>query len=154
MSNEKQKINFKIATPERVVFKNDVDQITLPTKQGEITILPNHIPLIAVLKPGEIVIKNDKEEVSLAVSGGFIEVLSDKVVVLADTAERAEELDVERAEAARKRAEEALTQKKYDAKEFASMAAMMEKELARVKVAKKYRKHLSSSNLVESTDNE
>jgi F-type H+-transporting ATPase subunit epsilon len=154
MTDQKQKINFKIATPERVVFKNDVDQITLPTKQGEITVLPNHIPLIAVLMPGEIIIRNDKEEVSLAVSGGFIEVLSDKVVVLADTAERAEELDVERAEAARKRAEEALTQKKFDAKEFASLAALMEKELARVKVAKKYRKHLSPSNLVESTDNE
>lgn len=154
MAEEKQKINFKIATPERVVFKNDVDQITLPTKQGEITILPNHIPLIAVLKPGEIVIKNDNEEVSLAVSGGFIEVLSDKVVVLADTAERAEELDIERAEAARKRAEEALKQKKFDAKEFASLTAMMEKELARLKVAKKYRKRLSTVGLGENKETE
>jgi F-type H+-transporting ATPase subunit epsilon len=149
MAENKQKINFKIATPERVVFKNDVDQITLPTQQGEITILPNHIPLIAVLKPGEINIKNENENVSLAVSGGFIEVLSDKVVVLADTAERAEELDVKRAEEARKRALESLNQKRYDAKEFASLSAMLEKEFARVKVAKKYRKHVSIKNLGE-----
>ncbi len=132
------KINFKIATPERVVYKEEVDQITLPTMQGEITILPNHIPLISVLKPGEVLIKKDGEEISLAVSGGFIEVLPDKVVCLADTAERAEELDVERAEAARKRAEEALNTKRFDAKEFAALSAMMEKELARLKVGKKH----------------
>lgn len=133
------KINFKIATPERVVFHDQIDQITLPTKQGEITVLPNHVPLISILKPGELKIVKDKQETFLSVSGGFIEVLSDKVVVLADTAERAEELDIERAEAARKRALEALSQKRFDAKEFASISAMLEKELARVKVAKKHR---------------
>jgi F-type H+-transporting ATPase subunit epsilon len=132
------KINFKIATPERVVFKEEVDQITLPTMQGEITILPHHLPLIAVLKPGEIVVTKDKEQISMAVSGGFIEVLPNKVVCLADTAERAEELDMAKAELAHKRAVEAMAQKKFDAKEFSTMAAMMEKELARVKVAKKH----------------
>jgi F-type H+-transporting ATPase subunit epsilon len=140
-----QKINFKIATPEKVVFKSEiVEQITLPTMQGEITILPNHIPLISVLKPGEIVIKENGAEKMMSVSGGFIEVLADKVVVLADTAERAEELDIERAEAAIKRAQEAMTQKRFDAKEFASISAQIEKELARVKVAKKYRDKMSS----------
>jgi len=139
MSDSSIKINFKIATPEQVVFKDDVDQITLPTMQGEITILPNHIPLIAVLKPGEIIIVKNKVENALSVSGGFIEVLSDKVVILADTAERAEELDIERAEAARKRAAETLKTKKMDAREFAALSAQIEKELARVKVARKHR---------------
>ena len=134
-----EKINFKIATPEKVVFKNEVDQITLPTMDGEITVLPNHIPLISVLKPGEIKVVMGKEEVSMAVSGGFIEVLSDKVVVLADTAERAEELDLEKAEAAKKRAQDVLTEKKYDAKEFAAVNSMLEKEIVRLRVAKKHR---------------
>jgi F-type H+-transporting ATPase subunit epsilon len=131
------KINFKIATPERVVFRDEVDQISLPTSTGEITILPNHIPLVSILTPGEIRIRKDNVETLLSVSGGFVEVLSDKVVVLADTAERAEELDLERAEQARRRAEQALTEKRFDAKEFAALSAQIEKEVARVKVARK-----------------
>ncbi len=141
------KINFKIATPERVVYKDEVDQITLPTMQGEITVLPNHIPLIAVLQPGEIKVKKNNEETLLAVSGGFIEVLADKVVVLADTAERAEELDLAKAEAARQRAEEALKTKRYDAKEFAGLSAAIEKELARIRVAGKHRMRLGQKGL-------
>jgi F-type H+-transporting ATPase subunit epsilon len=140
------KIHFKIATTERVVYKDDVDQVTLPTQMGEITVLPNHLPLIANLVAGEILIKKDGAEQLLSVSGGFIEVLADKVVVLADTAERADELDVERAEAARRRAEEALKTKRVDSKEFANLAGQLEKELARVKVAKKYRRRVAGVN--------
>jgi len=134
-----QKINFKIATPERVVFKNEVDSITIPTMEGEITILPNHIPLISVLKPGEIRVVNGKDTQSIAVSGGFIEVLSTKVVVLADTAEKSEEIDIKRAEEAVKRAQELKNMRQTDATEFAMLSAKIEKELARVKVARNYR---------------
>ncbi|MEK7158908.1 MAG: F0F1 ATP synthase subunit epsilon [Patescibacteria group bacterium] len=132
------KINFKIATPERVVFKDEVDSITLPTQSGEITILPNHLPLISVLKPGDIVIKKGNDTFDIAVSGGFIEVLSTKVVVLADTAERSEEIDVARAEAAVKRAQTLREEKLTDSREFAKVAALIEKELVRVKVGRKY----------------
>ncbi len=132
------KINFKIATPERVVFKDEVDSITLPTQSGEITILPNHLPLISVLKPGDIVIKKGNDAFDIAVSGGFIEVLSTKVVVLADTAERSEEIDVARAEAAVKRAQTLREEKLTDSREFAKVAALIEKELVRVKVGRKY----------------
>ena len=149
-----EKINFKIATPEKVVFKAGVDQITLPTMQGEITILPNHIPLIGVLQPGEIRIKRGTEDTILSVSGGFIEVLADKVVALADTAERAEELDIERAEAAKKRAEEALENKRYDAKEFARLSAMIEKETARIRVAKKHRIRIDYKGIGQKKYNE
>ncbi len=134
MSN---KINFKIATPERVVFKDEVDSITLPTLRGEITVLVNHIPLIAVLVSGEIKITKGEETFSLAVSGGFIEVLSEKVVVLADTAERSEEIDLERAEAAIKKAEELKHQRSVDSREFAMISAKIEKELARLRVGRK-----------------
>jgi len=134
------KINFKIATPERVVFKEEVDSITLPTQTGEITILPNHVPLISILKPGEINVKMGERTISMAVSGGFIEVLSTKVVVLADTAERAEEIDIAKAEAAVKRAMELREKKLVDRREFAAVSAQIEKELARVKVGRKQSK--------------
>ena len=75
------KINFKIVTPERVVYESEIDQATIPTVQGEITILPNHISLVGVLKPGELMIKKGKEEIAMAVSGGMIEVAKNKVIV-------------------------------------------------------------------------
>jgi len=100
-------IKFEIVTPERVVFKEEISQITLPTKMGEITVLPNHIPLVSALLPGVVHVKktNGEDEV-ISISGGFLEVLKDKVVILADTAERAEELDFKRAEEAHRRAVE------------------------------------------------
>ncbi len=133
-------INFKIATPERVVFKDEVEQITLPTKMGEITVLPNHIPLISVLVPGEIIVKKQNVVKTMSVSGGFIEVQAEKVVVLADTAEKAEEIDIKRAEEAKERAAKAMTEKKMDAVEFASLAAQIEKEMARIRVGRKYKR--------------
>jgi F-type H+-transporting ATPase subunit epsilon len=144
------KMNFKIATPERVVFKDDVDSVTLPTRDGEITVLANHTPLISVLKPGEIRIKNDDQESILAVSGGFIEVLSTKVVVLADTAERSEEIDVARAEAAIRRAEALRAERAADSREFAALTAQIEKELARVKVGRKTARRAESRGHISS----
>ena len=138
------KINFKIATPERVVFKDEVDLITLPTQEGEITVLYNHIPLIGVLRPGEIHVKKGNEEFSMAVSGGFIEVLAQKVVVLADTAERSEEIDIKRAQEAIERANELRNQRITDAKEFAALTAQIEKELARLKVGRKHNQRVNA----------
>lgn len=136
------KINFKIATPERVVFKDEVDSITLPTTMGEITILPNHIPLISVLKTGEITVKKGENEFSMAVAGGFVEVLSEKVVVLADRAERSEEIDVARAEAAMERARKLREEKNVDTVEFAALSAQIEKEMARLHVGRKRQRRM------------
>ena len=134
------KIKFKIATPERVVYEDEVDQVTLPTKMGEITVLPNHLPLVSSLAPGEILIKKAAQVVPLAVSGGFIEFAENKLVVLADTAERVEEIDEERAEAARERVKDILEKKEAaEQVDFTALAAKMEKELARLKVARKYK---------------
>ena len=145
------KINLKITTPERVVYKDEeVDSITLPTSQGEITVLPGHIPLISVLQPGEIVVRNSKEEIVMAVSGGFLEVLSTKVVILADTAERSEEIDIKRAEEAIKRAEELKNTRAVDVREFASLTVQIEKELARVKVGRKYRERIEKRGMTQS----
>jgi F-type H+-transporting ATPase subunit epsilon len=133
------KIKFKIVTPERIVFEEEVDQVTLPTQEGEITVLPNHIPLISVLQAGELVAKKDGEEIAMAVSGGMVEVQKNELTVLADTAERAEEIDLARAEEARRRAEKLKEEKvRADETEYAAVAATLEKNLARIKVAKKH----------------
>jgi len=137
------KINFEITTPERKVFSDQVDEVVLPTPNGEIGILPNHIPLVSLLSPGELRIKKGDEVNYLAVSGGFIEVRPDKVVVLADTAEQAEEIDEAKAEEARKKAEGLLKEKRVDATEFAAISAKIEKELVRLKVVKRRRRRMS-----------
>ena len=135
-----QKIKFKIITPERTVYENEVDQVTLPVTDGEVTILPNHRSYIASLKAGEIMLQSDKEEIHLAVSGGFVELDQNNLIVLADTAEHAEEIDEQRAEAARIKAEELKNKKiEMSEEEFVRVASLVEKEMARVRVAKKHR---------------
>ena len=135
-----EKIKFKIITPERVVYESEVDQSTLPVSDGEVTILPNHRSYIASLKPGEIRLKTGDEETLLVTSGGFIEFNKNALIVLADTAERASEIDIKRAEeTARRRAEELKKEKiTMDEMEYAKVAASIEKEMVRVKVAKKH----------------
>lgn len=138
-------MQLSIITPEKILYKeSEVKRITLPTVEGEITILPGHTALVTFLSPGEIIVEDDKGVRPLAVSGGFIEVADNKIKILADTAERVEELDVDRAEEARKRAEELLKQKHVASEEFAALSAKIEKELARVRIGKKYR-HLRPS---------
>lgn len=135
------KLKFELTTPERVVFSSEVDQITLPTMDGEITILPQHIPLVAQLVPGVAVLKNNGDTEEVAVSGGFIQIDGKGgVTVLADTAERGEHLNLEDIEKAKKRAEEVMKNAaRGDDESFARAAAEMERELARYKVAVKYR---------------
>ena len=135
-------IKFEIVTPERVVSKQEVLQISVPTTTGEITILPDHIPLVSILKSGVIEVKRIDNIVEIiSVSGGFIEVLKDKVVILADTAERAEELDEARIKDAQKRAEELKkTAKATDDIDFATVAAKLEKELARLHAVDRWRR--------------
>jgi F-type H+-transporting ATPase subunit epsilon len=135
-----EKIKFKIITPERVVYENQVDQATLPVSDGEVTILPNHRSYIASLKHGEISLKMGENEKLLVTSGGFIEFNNNELIVLADTAERASEIDIKRAEeTARRRAEELKKEKvTMNELEYAKVAASIEKELVRVSVAKKH----------------
>ena len=103
------KLTVEVVTGERVVLsETDVDMVVAPGGDGALGILPQHAPLISTLAHGELrVVKNGREQ-SIIVFGGFIEVTPEKVIILADTAERVEELDVARAEEARKRAEEAI----------------------------------------------
>lgn len=131
-------LTLELTTPERIVLKESYDSATVPTQQGEITVLPGHIPLVANLAPGMITVRKGKEESFLAVSGGFLEVMADgRLVVLADSAERAEELDLSKVEEAQERAR-ALLEEKRDMDDVSSVAAVaaLERELARVRVAR------------------
>src|SRR3989339_1063186 len=135
-------LKLKIATPEKVIYENEILQVSIPTMDGEITVLPNHVPLVSVLKAGEMRIVDKDGEQILAVSGGFLEVRGqNEIVILADNAERATEIDIDRAEQARLRAEELMKQtKSVEDVDFAKLQAMMEREMNRIRVGKKYKK--------------
>lgn len=105
---------LEIVTAESEVYSDDVDLLVAPGREGQLGILPNHAPLLTQLEPGIMEIRGGGESVEMAVSGGFLEVLANRVVILADTAERAEEIDIERAEAAMARAEERLANREAD----------------------------------------
>ena len=133
---------FKIVTPDGVIYEDDIVKVTIPTQAGEITLLPEHAPLVSVLKPGEVNIFKDGSNIDLAVSTGILEIRpSGEIFILADTAERAEHIDIDRAEEARKRAEKLLKEHKdVEDVAYAKIMAKMEKELARISVGRKYRK--------------
>ena len=134
-------IKLKIATPERVVYENDIFQVSIPTMDGEITVLPNHIPLVSVLRAGELRIKDSTGEQVIAVSGGFLEIRgNNELVILADNAERADIIDLDRAEQARARAEAEMEKAKSgEDVDFARLQAMIDRETNRLRVGKKYR---------------
>lgn len=136
-------INFKIVTPEGIIYEDKVEKVTVPTTTGEITILPHHIPLVSILKAGELIAYKSNNPVPMSVAGGVIEVQPEnKVYILADSAERAEHIDILRAEAARRRAEELMKQKEHQADvDFAKLQAVIDREMARIKVAKKYKRY-------------
>jgi len=133
------KLSLEIVTAERLVYSADVDVIIAPGIEGQLGILPQHAPLMTMLQPGELMVRQDGEEHSIFVSGGFLEVQGDKVTVLADTAERAEEIDIARAEEAKLRAEQGIVLPSTEADHARVQAAML-RSLMRLKVAEKSRK--------------
>lgn len=143
------KLKLKIVTPEKVVFEDEVDSVSAMTSMGEITILPNHIPLVSTLMPGEMRVKKGSEDYLLASSTGFIQVRpGNNILVLADTAERAEELELDVIEKAKERAQKLLEEKRgVDSEAFAHAAAALERELARHRVALKRKKYRNLPNI-------
>ncbi len=103
-------MSLEIVTAERVVLSDEVDQVNVPTKDGRVGILPRHAPLLTVLDTGEMDIIKEDDRTPYALSGGFMEVHANRVTILADTVERADEIDEARAERARQLAEERLAQ--------------------------------------------
>lgn len=107
-------LRIEIVTAESVVYEDDVEIVVIPGVEGQLGILPHHAPLLTALQPGELVVRKEGEETAIAVSGGFVQVLDDKVIVLADSAERAEEINEERAQEAMRRAQERLQDRTED----------------------------------------
>lgn len=130
-------IHLEVVTGERVVYSDDVESIVIPGHEGEAGILPRHAALMTTLQPGELRINKGGETILLAISGGFVEVLPHKVTVLADTAERADEIDEQRAEAARLRAQERLAQAGKAGLDATQAQASMRRAMVRLKVARK-----------------
>jgi len=128
-------LKLDIVTVERLLYSQDVDMVIAPGIEGELGILPRHAPPY-----GELRAKRGDEEESFAIGGGFMEVQPDHVMVLADTAERAEEIDLQRAEAARRRAEESLKTMAEEKVDFAKAEAALRRSLIRIKVAEARRR--------------
>jgi F-type H+-transporting ATPase subunit epsilon len=133
------KLSVEIVTGERIVFsEDDVDMVIAPGSSGSLGILPNHAPLISTLSGGELRVKKGGQEQSMVVFGGFIEVTPDKVIVLADAAERVEEIDMQRAEQARRRAEEALANRE-SVEDLATAQASLQRAAIRLRTAERRR---------------
>jgi F-type H+-transporting ATPase subunit epsilon len=133
------KLTVEIVTAERQVLTDEADMVIAPAAEGTVGILPRHAPLLAALNPGVMVLKKDGQEELLAVSGGFLQVSNNRVLILADTAERADEVDEQRATEARTRAESALAEARAHPGSVQTEAARvsLRKSLARLNVAQR-----------------
>jgi F-type H+-transporting ATPase subunit epsilon len=135
------KLQVEVVTGERVVFaESDVDMVVAPGSDGTLGILPSHAPLITTLTSGELRIKKAGSEQSLVVFGGFMEVTPEKVVVLADSAERAEEIDLGRAEDARRRAETDIANRKGEV-DLVQAEAALRRAAVRLRVGQRRQRH-------------
>lgn len=141
----KKKLTVKVITPERVVFSGDADYVSVPGVEGVLGVLPRHIPLFSLIDQGEVVVKNgNKNFLHLALSGGFVEVSPSQVLILADAAARAEELDEAEIRAAKERAQSAFNEK-MSRQEYLQAQAQLRKALLDLKVAARKRRFTTPS---------
>jgi len=130
---------LEIVTAEKMVFSDKVSALIAWGVEGQLGILPHHAPLMTMLQPGDLMIRKDKGEEYLAISGGFLEVRPDKVIILADACERVDEIDIARAEEAKKRAQETLKVAPLTV-DAAVAEAALRRSIARLKVAERKRR--------------
>lgn len=139
-------MHLEIVTPEKIVYSEEIESLSVPTPQGEITILPEHIALVTRITEGEMTIKAKNKTNVIAVTGGFLQIQDDKITLLADYAIRSDEINSQKALDAKKRAEEVLKRKREDVsdKDFAMAESEMRRALLELKVSNRRRK---SSNI-------
>ena len=130
-------IRLEIVTPERLAYEDDVDSVNVPGVEGELGILPHHAPLVSMLGVGELRIRKSGAEESFAIVGGFLQVLPDKVVVMAETADVASDIDVEKAQEARREAERALEGGYAEGADLSAARAALQQALLRIRVAER-----------------
>jgi F-type H+-transporting ATPase subunit epsilon len=134
-------IKVEIVTQERTVFAGEVDSVNLPGAEGRLGILPNHSPLLTTLSYGEVIVRKGGQEDYYAVGGGFAEVQPEKVIVLADSAERSDEIDLERAQQARNRAVKMMDEGvPEDPERYAQIQASLQRAQIRINVAQRRRR--------------
>ena len=142
--NRRRDVHVSIVTGDRLVYDGPADRVIVPSIEGQIAILPYHAPLLAAIEPGELRLVRGEREESFSVGGGFVEVLDNDVTVLADSAERPEEIDVARAEAARRRAR--ILVRRYRGRPASAAAVQaLRRSRARLKVARRLRTRSSRS---------
>jgi F-type H+-transporting ATPase subunit epsilon len=134
------KLKLHLVTPERTVLTEEVSSLVCPTTEGQITILPSHVPLIATLVSGELVARTGGDEHIIHVAGGFVQVKhgAEEIIILADAAEHHFEIDVERAEEAKVQAEKTLQEQHLSDEEYAMAAIMLQRNLSRINIARKH----------------
>jgi F-type H+-transporting ATPase subunit epsilon len=137
-------LHLEVITPERKVYEDDVDMVVAPASEGYVGILPHHAPLFTTLGPGEFKVKKGGVEEALAVFGGFMDVRGDRVVVLTDAAEPAEEIDANRAQEARERAQQVLAAGPASAADEQRARAELQRALVRLRVSEGRRRRRSS----------
>ncbi|HWP63778.1 MAG TPA: F0F1 ATP synthase subunit epsilon [Candidatus Binatia bacterium] len=130
-------LKLEIVTPERLAFSDEVDAVVLPGIEGELGVLPHHAPLVSMLGLGELRIRKGSTTESFAIIGGFLQVRPDKVVVMAETADMASEIDLEKAREAQREAERALETGYHEGADLAAARAALQQALLRVRVAER-----------------
>ncbi|MBA2569673.1 MAG: F0F1 ATP synthase subunit epsilon [Chloroflexi bacterium] len=130
-------LRLEIVTPERRAYEDDVDSVVLPGSEGELGVLPHHAPLLSTLGVGELRIRKGGQEEFFAIAGGFLQVRPDRVVVMAETADMASDIDLESAEKARRDAEQALTEGFDEPADLARARASLQRALLRIRVAER-----------------
>ncbi len=128
---------LEIVTPERLAYSDTVDAVILPGSEGELGVLPHHAPLVSTLGVGELRIRKGGQEESFAIVGGFLQVRPDKVVVMAETADMASEIDLETAQEARREAERALQTGFHEGADLSAARAALQQALLRIRVAER-----------------
>jgi len=131
-------IELKIVTPEKVLYDQKVDAVSMPTIQGEITVLPHHIPVISGLLPGELRIKMNGKVEHFSITRGVAEIDGKTITILTDAAERAEEIDEKRAQEAIEKAKKLMSETHMDEEGFAEATAQLERAMSRIRIAKKH----------------
>ncbi len=146
-------IRCEIVTQERVVYDQEVDMVIAPGSEGELGILPHHVPLLTALAAGELRLRVGNDESSFAIGGGCMEVQPDHVTILATAAEQADEIDIERAEAARERAERLLKEgPPPDSDQFKRIEAALRRSRVRLRVARRRRRRPGPGPMMEATE--
>ena len=133
-------LRLNIVTPEATVYSDDVDMVLVPGIDGELGILPHHTPLVSLLGLGELKIRKAGQEESFAIAGGFLQVRPDKVVVMAETASMAAEIDLEKAEEARREAQRALESGFHEGADLSAARAELQRTLVHIRVAERHRR--------------